>query len=201
MAIIKQVQVGSTTYDVAVTAGVGLAGGSAANSGTVKAKLKSETKLTNAATAAATETANSVYPVAVDKDGYLAVNVPSKNAQLQQVHEFFITESSYQDSYTLENYDYGDTVLVHVSGYKVPATEVSISESGVLTLMNAPEIAGTEVEVTIFKMVEVNAAIKVVDIDNKMGWYRQATAPSNINAMWVDTSVTPNIIKFYNGVE
>ena len=41
----------------------------------LKANLKSETALTNDSTAA-TEVANRVYPVALDKSGYLAVNVP-----------------------------------------------------------------------------------------------------------------------------
>ena len=40
-----------------------------------KADLVSETKLTNAA-AAATETSGRVYPVALDTNGKLAVNVP-----------------------------------------------------------------------------------------------------------------------------
>lgn len=58
-----------------VATGVGLTGGTITSSGTIKANLLSETKLSNAATAA-TETANRVYPVALDKNGYLAVNVP-----------------------------------------------------------------------------------------------------------------------------
>ena len=61
-----------------VSAGVGLttaSGSAVSTTGTVKAKLKSETALTNDSTAA-TEVANRVYPVAVDKSGYLAVNVP-----------------------------------------------------------------------------------------------------------------------------
>lgn len=47
------------------------------SSGTIKikAKLRSETALTNDS-AAATEVSNRVYPVALDKSGYLAVNVP-----------------------------------------------------------------------------------------------------------------------------
>ena len=57
----------NTTY----SAGVGLA----LSSTTFKAKLRSETTLTNDS-AAATETSGRVYPVAVDKSGYLAVNVP-----------------------------------------------------------------------------------------------------------------------------
>ena len=58
-----------------VATGVGLTGGSVTTSGTIKAKLRSETALTNDS-AAATETSGRVYPVAIDKAGYLAVNVP-----------------------------------------------------------------------------------------------------------------------------
>ena len=60
------------------SAGVGLVGsGNAGISGTYtyKAKLRSETALT-VDSAAATTTSGRVYPVAVDKTGYLAVNVP-----------------------------------------------------------------------------------------------------------------------------
>ena len=60
------------------SAGVGLVGsGSAGTSGTYtyKAKLRSETALT-LDSAAATTTSGRVYPVAVDKSGYLSVNVP-----------------------------------------------------------------------------------------------------------------------------
>lgn len=58
-----------------VATGAGLTGGTITTSGTIKADLVSETKLTGAATAA-TETSGRVYPVALDKDGKLAVNVP-----------------------------------------------------------------------------------------------------------------------------
>ena len=58
--------------------GVGLVGeGNSGTSGTYnyKAKLRSETALT-VDSSAATTTSGRVYPVAVDKSGYLAVNVP-----------------------------------------------------------------------------------------------------------------------------
>ena len=58
-----------------VATGSGLTGGTITSSGTLKANLRSETKLTNDS-AAATEVAGRVYPVALDKTGYLAVNVP-----------------------------------------------------------------------------------------------------------------------------
>lgn len=58
-----------------VGTGVGLTGGTITGAGTVKAKLRSETALT-VDSAAATTTSGRVYPVAVDKSGYLSVNVP-----------------------------------------------------------------------------------------------------------------------------
>lgn len=68
----------------AITAGAGLAGGGTlAADRTIKADLVSETKLTNAA-AAATETANRVYPIALDKNGKLAVNVPWTDTKVKQ---------------------------------------------------------------------------------------------------------------------
>lgn len=63
-----------------VATGVGLTGGPVTSSGTIKANLRSETALTNDS-AAATETAGRVYPVAVDNSGYLAVNVPWTDTQ------------------------------------------------------------------------------------------------------------------------
>ena len=59
-----------------VTAGAGLAGGTISTSGTLKASLKSETKLGASNAAAATETTGKFYPVQLDTSGYLAVDVP-----------------------------------------------------------------------------------------------------------------------------
>lgn len=61
---------------IEISAGAGLTGGgNLTTNRTISANLISTTKLTNAATAA-TETSGRVYPVAVDKNGKLAVNVP-----------------------------------------------------------------------------------------------------------------------------
>ena len=67
-----------------VSTGAGLTGGDVTTTGTIKANLLSENKLTNASVAA-TETANRVYPVALDKDGKLAVNVPWTDTNTQTI--------------------------------------------------------------------------------------------------------------------
>lgn len=58
-----------------VSTGIGLTGGDITGSGTVKAKLKSETAHT-ASSATPTNESGKQYAVGVDKDGYLSVNVP-----------------------------------------------------------------------------------------------------------------------------
>lgn len=58
-----------------VATGVGLTGGTITTSGTIKAKLKSETALT-ADSANATETSGRIYAIQPDKSGNLAVVVP-----------------------------------------------------------------------------------------------------------------------------
>lgn len=69
------------------SAGVGLVGSGSAGTGggtyTYKAKLRSETALTMDS-AAATITSGRVYPVAVDKSGYLSVNVPWTDTNTHQ---------------------------------------------------------------------------------------------------------------------
>lgn len=60
-----------------VATGVGLTGGPITDSGTIKAKLKSETTLTNDSVVGA-ESAGRVFSVVPDKSGNLAVPVPSE---------------------------------------------------------------------------------------------------------------------------
>ena len=67
-----------------VSTGVGLTGGDITTTGTVKAKLRSETALTNDS-AAATETSGRIYPVVPDHSGYLAVNVPWTDTNTQTI--------------------------------------------------------------------------------------------------------------------
>ena len=66
---------GNTGTVTSVGSSDGLTGGAITTTGTLKANLRNYTKLTNNSSAA-TETANRVYPVALDKSGYLSVNVP-----------------------------------------------------------------------------------------------------------------------------
>lgn len=79
------------------SAGVGLTGSGSAGTGsgtyTYKAKLRSETKLT-VDSAAATTTSGRVYPVAVDKTGYLAVNVPWTDNNTVYTHPSHTAKSS-----------------------------------------------------------------------------------------------------------
>lgn len=58
-----------------INTGVGLIGGPITTTGTIKAKLKSETP-SSLASGNPTQVANKQYAVGVDKDGYLSVNVP-----------------------------------------------------------------------------------------------------------------------------
>ena len=62
-----------------VSTGIGLVGGDITTTGTIKAKLKSETALTLESAATTTGTTDRVYPVVTDKSGFLAVDVPWQN--------------------------------------------------------------------------------------------------------------------------
>jgi hypothetical protein len=73
---LDSVTAGASVSSVSTGIGLTTASGSAiTTSGTVKAKLKSETALTSAA-GNPTNTASRTYPVAVDSAGNLAVNIP-----------------------------------------------------------------------------------------------------------------------------
>lgn len=74
-----------------ISTGAGLTGGDITTTGTIKANLTSETKLTNAA-ADGTETSGRVYPVRLDKNNKLAVNVPWANT--------YVTQTAVGDTYT-----------------------------------------------------------------------------------------------------
>ena len=64
-----------------VSTGAGLTGGDITTSGTIKAMLKSETKA-SASVSAMGNTSSRYYAVGLDKDGYLAVNIPWVNTEV-----------------------------------------------------------------------------------------------------------------------
>lgn len=72
-----------------VSAGVGLAGGPVTSTGSLKAKLKSETKHASDLSAGMTSSGGKLYAVGLDKSGYLAVNIPWTDT---------VTEYSYDSS-------------------------------------------------------------------------------------------------------
>ena len=79
-----------STGTVTSVSGVTGLTGTVTTSGSIKANLKSETLLTNEAITT-TEIANRIYPVSLDKDGYLAVNVPWENTPQQTIKQDGVT--------------------------------------------------------------------------------------------------------------
>lgn len=133
MATISKIKVGNTEHSIIDTntahshsAGVGLTGsGNAGTSGTYtyKAKLRSETALT-IDSAAGTTTSGRVYPVAVDKSGYLSVNVPWTNT----TYTFNGAISNIKDNNLLEN-----SALISDSNGKIAVSATTSTELGYLS--------------------------------------------------------------------
>jgi hypothetical protein len=140
------------------TAGTGLAiSGSGGTSGTTtySANLKDATALTIDATAATT-TSGRVYPVAVDKSGYLAVNVPWKN---DDTKSFTITASASDDdvvvlagtngtnatTYTASHAKtFGNTTAPYTAKYTSGNSTTSISGYGASATIKIPQITVDE---------------------------------------------------------
>lgn len=140
------------------TAGTGLAiSGSGGTSGTTtySANLKDATALTIDA-AAATTTSGRVYPVAVDKSGYLAVNVPWKN---DDTKSFTITASASDDdvvvlsgtngtnktTYTASHAKtFGNTTAPYTAKYTSGNSTTSISGYGASATIKIPQITVDE---------------------------------------------------------
>lgn len=120
------------------------------------------------------------------------------HSTIAQDSDLFVTTTANQKTYTVTQYHPGAIYNVYVNGFKIPNEEYSVSSSGVVTMQNPPELANQEVEVTATYIAESLAQGEAVNT-SYMTWCRQTTAPTNINCMWVDTSVSPNKVKFYNG--
>lgn len=137
-----------------VATGVGLTGGSITTSGTIKAKLRSETALTRDS-AAATETANRVYPVVPDKSGYLAVNVPWTDTNTQTITGVKgNSESSYRTgNVNLTAANIGAAAATHshaasdissgtLDAARIPSLDASKIGSGTLAAARLPAMTG-----------------------------------------------------------
>lgn len=123
-----------------VATGVGLVGGTITSSGTLKAKLRSETALT-VDSAAATTTSGRVYPVAVDKTGYLSVNVPWTDSNTTYSAGTGMSLSGTTFNCTVVN---TDTKVTAVGNHYVPSggTTLSASGGGSLTANSSQVITG-----------------------------------------------------------
>lgn len=112
-----------------VATGIGLTGGSITSSGAIKANLRSETALT-LDSAAGTTTSGRVYPVAVDKAGYLAVNVPW-------------TDTNTNTTYTFAGGTDGFSVTPSGGSAQNVAVDVSVSNSAPTLSWGATSTIGT----------------------------------------------------------
>lgn len=127
-----------------VNTGVGLTGGPITESGSIKVNLLNETQLRNAAVAAA-ETSGRIYPVALDKNGKLAVNVPWVNDNTEysamSVNELKTGTASTGRTMTAANIKSAMTGGIFATGetngtFKVYDTEISIAGLGDLAYIN-----------------------------------------------------------------
>lgn len=109
--------------------------------------------------------------------------------------QLFVTSTANQASYTLTNFVDNAVYSVYVNGFKIPNSEYTVSSSGVVTLTNPPELANQEVEIVADYTSYVTTDSSIYN-SSYLNYYRQATAPSNTNALWLDTSSTTNSSSF-----
>ena len=109
--------------------------------------------------------------------------------------QLFVTSTANQASYTLSNFVDNAVYHVYVNGFKIPSSEYTVSSSGVVTLTNPPELANQEVEIVANYTSYVTTDSSIYN-SSYLNYYRQATAPSNTNALWLDTSTTTSSSSF-----
>lgn len=121
-----------------ITAGIGIAGGATSGNATIKAKLRSETALT-VDSAAATTTSGRVYPVAIDKAGYLAVNVPWTDTNTSTAYDAGTglslsgTTFNHSNSITAKT-SYGSTATsASANGGSIVVTDIQYDAQGHIT--------------------------------------------------------------------
>ena len=126
---------GGTVTSVAT--GAGLTGGPVTGSGTIKADLVSETKLSNAASAA-TEVSGRVYPVALDKNGDLAVNVPWTNTTYS-AQTTSIGSASAGTAISADDITAWSAGSVPTLGDEIPADDITAWSAGTMFSASASE--------------------------------------------------------------
>lgn len=122
-----------------VATGTGLTGGTITTSGTIKANLVSETALSNAATAA-TEVSGRVYPVALDKNGALAVNVPwTDNNTTYTATTTSIGSASAGTAISADDITAWDAGSAPTLGDAIPADDITAWSAGTMFSASASE--------------------------------------------------------------
>lgn len=109
--------------------------------------------------------------------------------------QLFVTTTANQANYTLSNFIDNAVYHVYVNGFKIPSSEYTVSSSGVVTLDNPPELANQEVEI-VANYTSYVTTDSSINNSSYLNYYRQATAPSNTNALWLDTSATTSSSSF-----
>lgn len=109
--------------------------------------------------------------------------------------QLFVTTTANQANYTLSNFVDNAVYHVYVNGFKIPSSEYTVSSSGVVTLANPPELANQEVEI-VANYTSYVTTDSSINNSSYLNYYRQATAPSNTNALWLDTSTTTSSSSF-----
>lgn len=125
-----------------VATGAGLTGGTITGSGTVKAKLKSETAHT-ASSATPGNTSGRQYAVGVDKDGYLSVNVPWENTAQNQNAFSNVTVGS-----TTVSADSATDTLTLVAGSNVTLTPDATNDKVTIAATDTTYSAGSGLDLS-----------------------------------------------------
>lgn len=133
-------------------------------------------------------------------DGSKNITITTSNSQQtlpysSSTSQLFITSKANQASYTLSNFIDNAVYNVYVNGFKIPNSEYTVSSAGVVTLTNPPELANQEVEIVANYTSYVTTDSSIYN-SSYLNYYRQATAPSNTNALWLDTSTTTSSSSF-----
>lgn len=117
---------------------------------------------------------------------------------LKRESELITTTVVNQTIFKLDYYRDNAIYDVYINGMRVPDSEFGINTaSGTIVLAEGPDI---NQPVEIVKTYLSDIAYKWTDYNQdgeQVVFIRQATAPSNINAIWVDTS--EGVVKIWNG--